>query len=285
MTRRRSPRRARAIAVKAALCLLCLASVAPRASADETASPDASAPDVPANPAPSAAPAPREPSFTPTAAGAFTPPTNHPVDARDAHADRVVALPTAFVHPAGTVYASDYDILLLQAGYAVSDSVQISLTASPPLEGSIVPLDLSVKGVIARDGPVQVAAMGSVSGVLGVNQGYSLVGRVGAVAQFCFDDACASSASLAADAALAGGVTLAVTGAGAIWRIASGLSLLLEVDTLLPLARDAGPYNSIAVFSGIRLPHRNWALDLTLGRATGTPYLLPLAVFSVRFLP
>jgi hypothetical protein len=254
-----------------------------------------------AAPPPSASASAREPDFTPPPGPSFTQAPQaaspaspeqgrdrvavHEKDSRDAHADRVVLLPTAFVHPAGTVYVSDYDILLLQAGYAVAEGSQLTLTGSPPIGGSIVPLDLSLKSIVARDGAVQVAAIGSISGVVGLDQGYSVLGRVGAVAQLCFDEKCRSSASLGADVGLAGTATLAMTGAGVIWRVASWLSLLLEVDTLLPLTRDSGRYNGVAMLPGLRLPHRAWSLDFALGRASGTDVVLPLVVFTVRFLP
>lgn len=273
---------------------LCAASIAtaaptPEAAEDTSAAAESSPPGLPSTPPlPSASASAREPDFTPPPSPSFTPAAGivdvPAKDSRDAHADRVVLLPTAFVHPAGTVYVSDYDILLLQAGYAIAEGSQISLTTAPPI-GSIVPLDLSLKSVVAGDAAVHVAAIGSISGILGLDQGYSVLGRVGAVAQLCFDEKCRSSASFGADVALAGASTLATTGVGVIWRVASGLSLLLEVDTLLPLTRDSGRYNGIAVLPGLRLPHRTWSLDFALGRASGTKVVLPLVAFTVRLLP
>jgi hypothetical protein len=211
-------------------------------------------------------------------------PPGDPANVQDAHADRVVLVPTAFVHPAGTVYFSTYDIVVLQAGYAVADGSQISLTATPPIEGTIVPVDLSLKTALAREGPVRVAATGSVSGIWGLDQGNFVIGRVGATTQLCFEPTCRSSASIAANLLLAG-AALAMTGVGVVWRVAPWLSLLLEVDTLVPLSRDAGKVEGIAVLPGLRLPHRTWSLDVALGRATGVTPSLPLLAFTYRFLP
>src|SRR6185295_2268577 len=46
-------------------------------------------------------------------------------------ADRVVLAPTAYTHPAGTFFVSSYDVVFLQAGYALSDSTQVSVTVTP----------------------------------------------------------------------------------------------------------------------------------------------------------
>jgi hypothetical protein len=213
----------------------------------------------------------------------FTPPGR---EVRDANADRVVLLPTAYTHPAGTAYFSTYDIAILQGGYAVSDSTQITLTSSVPFEG-IVLADLSVKTVIARDGPVRLAALGSASGIWGLDVGNSIVGRFGATGEFCFDTRCESSGSIAATIALLGPYTVAFTGAGVVWRVAKWLALLGEVDTALPTTLQAGRLNGIAVLPGIRFPFRTWALDLALVRPLGveSDVTIPIIEFTFRVLP
>src|SRR5215207_9903571 len=52
---------------------------------------------------------------------------------RDAHYDRILIAPTAETNPKGSFYATSYEIVLLQFGYAVSDFTQISITGTPPL--------------------------------------------------------------------------------------------------------------------------------------------------------
>jgi hypothetical protein len=195
-------------------------------------------------------------------------------------------MPTAYTHPAGTITASTYDIFLLQVGYSFTDSTQMSLTSSVPVEGLVI-ADLSLKSVIARDGPVRFAAIGSATGVWGFNFGNEVLGRVGAVAELCFDDRCRSSASLAATVVLGGPDTVAMTGAGVVWRVANWLSLLGEVDTVVPFTLVAGRINGIGITPGIRLPHRVWSLDLALAKPFGTPNpeTIPFAAFTIRFLP
>ena len=194
-------------------------------------------------------------------------------------------MPTAYTHPAGTVTASTYDIFLLQAGYSMTDDSQLTLTSTIPIEG-VVAGDLSLKAVIARDGPVRVAAIGSATGIFGFDVGNEVLGRVGAVAEFCFDAQCQSSASLATSVVLGGPDTIALTGLGVIWRVAPWLALLGEIDTVMPMTLQAGKNNGIAVAPGIRFPHRAWSLDFAFARpfGPGTP-TIPFGAFTIRFLP
>jgi hypothetical protein len=209
----------------------------------------------------------------------------------NAHADRVMILPTGYTHPAGTFYLSSYDIALLQIGYALSDDAQISLMGTPPIgDDAILPLDLSLKVVIHRERFVRVAGIGAVTGLIGLEEGNFLLGRVGAVTQLCFEEACESSVTMGATALLAGPATLTLAGVGLIWRVASWAALLLEVDTLIPLGSEAGEYNGIALLPALRLPYRTWSLDLGVVRALDTeeppdPPLIPFIAFSYRFLP
>ncbi len=199
-------------------------------------------------------------------------------------------MPTAYTHPKGTFYASSYDIALLQLGYAVTDTTQVSLTATPPLgPDHVFPVDLSVKTRILSERGFRMALVGSASGISGLNDGPMFVGRAGAVAQFCFDDPCRASISVASDLLLAGPAMLMTNGAGAIVPATHWLSFLFEVETLLPLGREVGPYNGIAVAPGVRFPFKNWALDLTVARiisgSDDTRTTVPWLVFTYRFLP
>jgi hypothetical protein len=227
-------------------------------------------------------PPPSIPPFTPPTPPAFTPPP----DVRDANADRVIFTSTAYTHPAGTVYFTDYDVVILQAGYAITDGTQISVTSTIPIEGLVL-ADATIKTVVARDGPVRVAALGSVSGLAGTDAGSGFVGRVGAVSEMCFDDACRSSASAGLSMLLAAQDTIVGAALGFIWRVGDVLSLLGELDTVIPTSLQSGPLNGLAAAGGIRLPHRNWSLDLTLAGTVGRPVLTtaPVLAFTIRFLP
>src|SRR5690606_17999766 len=155
---------------------------------------------------------------------------------QNAHADRVMLLPTGYTHPAGTLYLASYDIALLQVGYALSDDAQLTLTGTPPVgEDAIALVDLSLKAVVFRDSFVRVAGIGSISGVVGLDEGNFLLGRAGAVAQLCFDEPCESSATIGGTALLAGPATISMAGVGFIWRVAKWAARLLEGDTFIPL--------------------------------------------------
>ncbi len=207
----------------------------------------------------------------------------------NAHADRVMILPTAYTHPEGAFIASSYDIVLLQFGYALTDTTQITLTGTPPLgPDGVFPLDLSLKTALAHSGPVRFAAIGSVSGIVGIEDTNAFVGRVGGAAQFCFDEACDSSATLAGTALLAGPATMFVGGVGFIWRVADWAALLLEVDTLMPLGQEVGEYHGIAVMPGFRFPYENWSVDIGVARPLDVDEpaeAIPILVGTYRFLP
>jgi hypothetical protein len=186
----------------------------------------------------------------------------------DAHVDRVVFAPTAETHPEGTLYFSSYEIVLLQAGYAVSDRTQVTLTAMPPLRNeAIVPFDLSVKTVLARAPEFRVAAMGSVSGISGTDLGTGVVGRAGGVVQLCFEGACRSSISIASNVVLLGPAIFVGNGAGLVLRASPHISVLFEVDAAIPIGSTGNQYNGIAVAPGIRFTGEHLALDLAFAHA------------------
>lgn len=212
----------------------------------------------------------------------------------DAHVDRVMLLPTAETHPEGTVYLSSYEIVVLQAGYAASDSVQITLTTVPPVfDGLIVPADVSLKVVLAREPRFRLAAIGSVSGIMGLEEGNFFIGRLGGVAQFCFERRCDSSANMGITAVLAGPATVTATGLGFVWRLASWFSLLFEADTLVPLGPEIGRFNGVALGPGVRFFGKRWGIDLAamtsidveIGDDEEPPPVLPFVAFTYRFLP
>ena len=257
-------------------------------------------------PAPSQAPTPGYPAFPPPynpypyyprygyPPPTYAPPPDPRVEQRrlstgEAHADHVILMPTAYTHPAGTVYFSSIDIVLLQAGYAISDDTQVTLSGTPPLgEDNVFPLDLSLKNAFVNEGPVRVAAIGSITGIAGLDEGNFFLGRIGGAAQLCFDTPCKSSSSVASTALLAGPATLVLTGVGFIWNVADWASLLLEVDTVVPLGNEAGEYHAIAVGPGFRLPYENWALDLGVLRPLDVQEpadIVPVITVSYRALP
>ncbi|HVU00755.1 MAG TPA: hypothetical protein VHE30_03355 [Polyangiaceae bacterium] len=255
---------------------------------------------APAYPAPAAAPAPAPslaPAPAPTPAVVYgqsvaAPPLSEreasdAARAGDAHIDRYLLLPTAETQPAGTVYFSSWEIVGLQAGYALSDRTQMTLSFVPPLsKDPLVPLDLTLKGVLHRERRVRLAAMASLTGLFGFEQGNAAVGRIGGVAQFCFDDGCRGSVGLGTNVALVGPVSIVMTGLGAAFRVGRIVSLVAEVQSVLPLGREGAEIHALAGGAGVRLSGKHWGVDLAvegaLDRKT-TPQGIPLVIVTYRF--
>ena len=205
--------------------------------------------------------------------------------AGDANGDRVVLLPTAKTQPKGLFLFSSYDVVLLQAGYAVTDSTQFTLTFTPPVEGGM-PLDLTLKTAIFRGTLMRAAAMASVTGLTGLGDvGFVFLGRAGGVADFCLQPECASSFTIASNLTFAGAIMFMWNGAGLIWRVSPHLALLAEADTMIPLGRVLGQVNGLLAWGGLRVPGRRWSFDAALGyspRAGDKPVTIPLLVLSFR---
>ena len=205
--------------------------------------------------------------------------------AADANGDRVVLLPTARTQPKGLFTFSSYDVVLLQAGYALTDSTQLTLTFTPPVQGSM-PLDLTFKTALVRASLVRVAAMVSATGLTGLGDvGFVFLGRAGSVADFCFRTDCASSITVGTNVTFAGAILFMWNGAGLVWRVSPHLALLAEADTMIPLGRTLGQVNGLLTWGGLRVPGRSWSFDAALGyspRAGDRPLALPLLILSYR---
>lgn len=272
---------------------------APEQPAPMPVAPAPEAAPVPAPPAPIVVPPPPPPAPLPApppmaaspAAPSLTDSAGGPRPegedrASDPHADRVILMPTAHTHPRGSFVFSNYDVVVFQGAYAVTDETQISVTTTPPLEGGAMPLDVTVKTALHRTPKLRVAALGSATGIAGLdNMEVLFLGRVGGVAQFCTAPGCVSSVTVASNLTLAGPVLLMFNAVGAVWRLASWLSLLAEVDTVLPLGPEGGQVNGAAIAAGARIPGRRWSLDLAFvgfPGAGGDAPVLPLLAITYR---
>jgi hypothetical protein len=205
--------------------------------------------------------------------------------------DRLLFAPTAETHPRGAFYATSYYIVLLQLGYALTDRTQLSVTATPPLgDEGVVPGDISLKTVLLRGPRVSVAAIGSASGILGFEEFSGFLGRAGAVATFCADpDGCRLSFSMSSNVALAGPASVLFNGVGVSYRAGRIVSLIAELDTLIPLAEPVGEANGLLGGAGVRLSGSAWGVDLALmraGKARAEPSgFFPFLAASYRYVP
>jgi hypothetical protein len=255
----------------------------------------ASAQDLPPQPS---EPAPPPPVAPPAPAGEAG-----DLRFRDANADRVILGSTAETHPKGTFFISDYEILLLQVGYAITDQLQLSVTGIPPIiQNQPYYFDFGAKLNLVR-GPSFRAA---------VNGGFEIVttggsgsggpyygGRLGAIGQICFngDGTCRSSVSLNFGTILTSGINevLPVYGsAGFIINVSRLVSLLAEPALLGAFGTGATNIGSGAFFAidyGVRISGGNFGADLTflepVAATTGgfsNPFILgyPFVVFTYR---
>jgi hypothetical protein len=203
----------------------------------------------------------------------------------------VLLAPTAETNPAGSFYATSYEIVLFQIGYAISDTTQISLTATPPLgDEGVIPGDISIKTVFLREPHVSVAAIASASGIVGFEEFSGFLGRAGGAVTLCAEAKnCLFSVSLGSSVALAGPGSVWFNGVGASWRVGRIVSLLAEVDTLLPLAEPVGEANGVLGGLGVRLSGRAWGVALALmaaGKARASSSgLLPFIAVTYRYVP
>jgi len=255
-----------------------------------------------AAPAPAAAPA-AAPAPGPAVALSSTPAEPAPAPAadgeralsaprqRDAHNDRLLFAPTAETNPRGSFYATSYEIVLLQIGYALTDSTQLSLTLTPPLgDEHVIPGDISIKTVLLREPHVSLAGIVSASGIVGFEEFSGFLGRVGAVASFCPDASqCRLAFSMSSDIALAGPASLLFSGGGVSYRAGRIVSLIAELDTLIPLAEAVGEANGLLGGAGVRLSGPAWGVDLALmkaGKAGSTPSgFFPFIAATYRYVP
>jgi hypothetical protein len=210
---------------------------------------------------------------------------------RDAHNDRLLFAPTAETNPRGSFYATSYEIVLLQLGYALTDSTQLSLTLTPPIgEEGVIPGDISIKTVLLREPHVSVAGLVSASGIIGFEEFSGFLGRVGGVASFCVSEPeCPLTFSMSSNIALAGPASLVFSGAGLNFRAGRIVSIIAELDTLIPLGEVAGQANGLLGGAGVRLSGRAWGVDMALmkaGQARSAPSsVFPFLAVTYRYVP
>lgn len=252
--------------IVAVLLAAAIAALAPRTAGAQAAPEASAARDVPAAPA-------------------------VPIDdgrRADAHADRVVLLPTAYTHPAGSTYVSSYEVVLLQIGRGITDRTQVSVTMVPPLGAErIFPIDVTLKTVVARGPLVRAALLGSVTSVFGAADDalFLAIGRAGGVVQLCLAERCDSSFVIGSNLSLLGPVLVTWSAAGAIFRISRRVSLLAELDTLVPLGAALPQLNGASLSAGVRWAFQRWSVDLALaagGNSSGNAGALPILVVSYR---
>jgi hypothetical protein len=189
---------------------------------------------------------------------------------RSAHADRVILVPTAQTQPAGTLYLTDYEIVVPSVGYAWSDRVQTSVTGTTDFS-QFVFVDLSMKAALLRSRYLHLSATASLDYAAGENEELPF-GRATLVAQLCADAGCRSSLSLAGsliahdapDTILPLGL-----GAGFVAGVSDGVDVLLEFSAVLNAGAELELIELPLYLAGYGARFNfgsQWALDATLLR-------------------
>jgi hypothetical protein len=211
----------------------------------------------------------------------------------DANADHVVLFSTAETHPKGTFYFSDYELVLLQAGYAITDGLQVSLTGVPPLlKNQPYFFDLAFKGNLLRTEVLRLAIIGAGTAVVVPDSDpSSLFGaRANGVAQFCFEGLCKHSFSFNVGTFInsESNVVVPITLAGGLVVQASSLvKLLLEPAYALAVGKgvESQPEGFLLSY-GLRLSGEHFGFDLAFIRPFGadSPFILgvPWVAFTYR---
>ena len=318
------PTRHASVAAVAALVLSALHAGAARA--DEPVAPLPQADPVVAVPAPLPPPSLPPPALPPPApppaiviveapAAVVAPPAPAPVaDAqprdegpdearfRDAHADRVILGATGETHPKGTFFVTDYEVALLQIGYALTDDLQVSIAGVPPIaKDQPLFFDFGAKLNLVRTESTRVAVYGALDVLTNARSSSDnaplFAGRVGGVAQVCFERTCRSSVSLGGGAIFArdAGAVPLYGAVGFVANVSPLVSLLAE-PSVVGVAPGAGNTGG-ALFSigyGVRLSGKNFGVDLTFVEPIATtegsfenPFVLgyPFAAFTYRTDP
>lgn len=227
-----------------------------------------------------------------------------------AHADRVVLVPTAETHPEGSVFLSDYELVVLQAGYAATDRLQMEITAVPFFPREFTFVELTLKANVLRSRWLRAAVLTAIDHARVQSDDDEdpdgrrdlVFGRLGGTLQVCFELRCRTSLSVSATAIAHAETDLLwpiAFGAGFVAPLGDYAALLLEYAGMLNVGEDFGLIGlpvHLATW-GVRLSgNPSWALDLALARPiesdderrVGRPEFVdvlgvPLFAFTYRF--
>lgn len=214
----------------------------------------------------------------------------------DANTDRVIIYSTAETQPAGTFYFSDYEMILLQVGYAVTDKLQVSLTGFPPLVADQPYFfDVTAKFNLQRGdvfrSAVQVAFDTLVSPK---SDPSSLFGvRAGLIGQFCLVADCLTSFTLNAGTLLnnkSNAVVPVYLAGGLLVHVTDVFKLMLEPNYAVAIGNGKvdGPSGFLLNY-GMRLSGKQFGFDLAfikpLGSDSGSFVMgVPVVSFTYRTL-
>jgi hypothetical protein len=108
---------------------------------------------------------------------------------------------------------------------------------------------------------------------------------VGGVVQLCIEKTCGSSVSMSSNLTLAG-IMMMTNGVSGIFRTGRSVSLLAELDSLVPMTKDSAEFGGAMAGGGVRWKWTNWGMDLSIMRVLGgSRATIPLLAVTYRSAP
>jgi hypothetical protein len=195
----------------------------------------------------------------------------------DANTDRVILYSTAETQPAGTYYFSNYEIILLQVGYAVTDKLQVSLTGIPPLfTDQPYFFDVTAKYNLQRGDVFRSAVQVAFDTVVSPKSDpSSLFGvRAGLIGQFCLVADCLTSVTLNAGTLLnnrSNAVVPVYLAGGLLVHVTDVFKLMVEPNYAVAIGNGKvdGPSGFLLNY-GLRLSGKQFGFDLAFIRPIGS---------------
>jgi len=205
-------------------------------------------------------------------------PTGNEGITEDASADHGWVMPTALTAPAGTWTLSDFELLGVQAGYAITDRLAVSVGAVLPVS-SFKAAILDTKLQLIQAGRVRVAAQGLLAHAWssddaalyktsGRNVDMLTLGSAGGVATLCIDAGCRSHLS-------------GYLGVGLLWdgdpsaALLAGASLTFSLTThwkAMFEIEDGAGYDFVKGtlgWYGVRITSSSFCLDFGIAKPLG----------------
>lgn len=188
----------------------------------------------------------------------------------DANVDRIFISSTAETHPEGTFFFSDYNLILLQFGYAITDTIQLSLTGVPPLvDGQPYFFDLASKFNLLRS-QFRFAAQAALDIIFADTgtAGYETFwfARVGGAGTLCFTDDCWSHANASFNIWFnddVGDTLPMLVSLGVVGRLSELIALMGEAIFITAIGGTTDVFNRGFIFDyGLRISGARWALDI-----------------------
>ena len=216
----------------------------------------------------------------------------------DANSGRNWLTPTALLPPAGTWSVSDFELLLIGAGYSPSDNLQLSVTTLLPfVEDMPLWLLFSGKVLLADSGQFKLAAQGTFTYFSEESfdeRSSTWGGSVGGAATYCLKPDCYSHVTGYLAAAFAkeneSSAVPFVVGASAVFKVARRVRLVFEADSAFVAGEINENIDGFLGWYGVRFTSRNIGVDLGFMKPvyygdgeTDDPFVLGLPFVSFTY--